>query len=120
MQRVAPVSSNQFGIFRIFFGAYLLIHFLYLLPYAAELFSREGVLPRADMNALFGIFPNILAVWDSPYAVTGFVGWMAVLSGLFMLGIRRRWVSLFLWYGWACLFNRNNLISNPSLAYVGF
>jgi hypothetical protein len=24
-----------------------------------------------------------------------------------------------LWYGWACLFNRNVLISNPSIAYVG-
>jgi hypothetical protein len=24
-----------------------------------------------------------------------------------------------LWYGWACLFNRNVLISNPSIPYVG-
>src|SRR4029077_11744770 len=23
------------------------------------------------------------------------------------------------WFGWACLFNRNNLINNPSIPYIG-
>src|SRR5690606_35998735 len=41
-------------------------------------------------------------------------------SVLFTLGVWRRTMALLLWFGWACLFNRNNLISNPSLPYVGF
>ena len=41
------------------------------------------------------------------------------LSVLFALGVVRQAAALLLGYGWACLFNRNVLISNPSIAYVG-
>jgi len=119
LSTVAPVSAHQFAFFRIVFGAYLTIHFAMLVPWGAELFSREGMLSDAGLNPTSGIFPNILARWDSPDAVTATLVLLTVGALLFTLGIARRPIALVLWYGWACLFNRNVLISNPSIAYVG-
>lgn len=116
---VAPVTPRQFAWFRIIFGAYLAIHFAHLVPWGAELFSREGVIPRASLNPTSGILPNVLAWWDSPAFVTVFLLALVGLSVLFALGFARHVAALLLWYGWACLFNRNVLISNPSIAYVG-
>jgi predicted DCC family thiol-disulfide oxidoreductase YuxK len=39
---------------------------------------------------------------------------------LFALGWCRRLLALLLWYGWACLLNRNVLIANPSIPFVGW
>jgi hypothetical protein len=116
---VAPVTPRQFAWFRIIFGAYLAIHFAHLVPWGGELFSREGVIPRASLNPTHGILPNVLAWWDSPAFVTAFLAAMVALSVLFAAGVMRHAAALLLWYGWACLFNRNVLISNPSIAYVG-
>lgn len=120
LRRVVPISSYQFALFRLCFGTYLIVHFAHLIPYTAELFSQQGVLPDARLNVTYGILPNPLAVWDTPVFATTFVAALLGLSLLLTLGIWRRAASFLLWYGWACLFNRNNLISNPSLAYVGF
>ncbi len=119
MQQVKSISAGQFAVFRILFGTYLLQHFLWLLPAGAELFSNQGVLADPKLNPTHGLLPNPLEWWGTPGFVTGFLAGLAVLSAAFMLGFWRRWAALLLWYGWACLFNRNNLISNPSLPYVG-
>ena len=119
MHAVAPVTGRQFTWFRIIFGAYLAFHFAHLVPWGAELFSRDGVLPTASLNPTHGILPNVLAWWDSPAFITASLIALTGLSVLFALGIARHAVALLLWYGWACLFNRNVLISNPSIAYVG-
>jgi hypothetical protein len=116
---VAPISGRQFAWFRIAFGLYLAVHFAHLLPWGRELFSREGVLADPRLNPTYGILPNVLARWDTPGAVTAFLAVMVVLSLLLALGVARRAAAVALWYGWACLFNRNVLISNPSIAYVG-
>jgi hypothetical protein len=116
---VAPISGRQFAWFRIAFGTYLAIHFAQLLPWGRELFSRQGVLPDPTLNPTHGILPNVLAWWDTPPVVTAFLAGMVGLSVLFTLGIARQAAAVGLWYGWACLFNRNVLISNPSIAYVG-
>jgi hypothetical protein len=116
---IAPVTPRQFAWFRIIFGAYLAIHFAHLVPWGPELFSREGVIPQASLNPTSGILPNVLAWWDSPAFVTVFLLALVALSVLFALGVARHVAALLLWYGWACLFNRNVLISNPSIAYVG-
>jgi predicted DCC family thiol-disulfide oxidoreductase YuxK len=115
------ITPGQFTVFRIIFGAYLLQHFLYLLPWSAELFSAQGVLGDPRLNATYGLFPNPLeTAWGgSPAFATGFVAVLAALSVAFMLGAWRRLAAVILWFGWACLFNRNNLISNPGLPYVG-
>ncbi len=119
MRLTKAVSPYQFAVFRIVFGLYLVIHFAMLLPYGAELFSREGVLPSARLNLTAGILPNPLEHWDTPAFVTGFLIVLLVLSLFYTLGLFRRTSAVLLWYGWACLFNRNNLISNPSIPYVG-
>jgi len=121
MHQVSRISAGQFAIFRILFGAYLLQHFLGLLPVAAEVFSHAGVLADPRLSPTHGLLPNPLATgWGgTPAFVTGFIAVLAGLSLAFLLGAWRRVVALLLWFGWACLFNRNNLISNPSLPYVG-
>jgi hypothetical protein len=119
MYGVAPISGLQFAWFRIVFGGYLAIHFAQLVPYAPELFSNAGVLPDPSASPLYGIFPNALAHWNTPQFATTFLLGLTILSILFAMGIARHAVAALLWYGWACLFNRNVLISNPSIPYVG-
>lgn len=119
LNRTKEISGYQFATFRILFGIYLLLHFIGLLPFGQELFSNTGVLPDASLNPIYGIFPNILAILDSPGAVTGLLVMSTLLSVLYTCGILRRTSALLLWYCWACLFNRNTLISNPSIPYVG-
>jgi len=113
-------SPYQYSIFRIILGLYLTIHFLYLIPYAAEVWSSFGMLPDASSNLTYGIFPNVLYIITSASGVTIYVGILALLSIFFMLGYQRQLVSILLWYGWASLFDRNNLISNPGIPYVGW
>jgi predicted DCC family thiol-disulfide oxidoreductase YuxK len=121
LQRVKVFSPGQFALFRIFLGLYLLQHFLWLLPVGGELFSSVGVLADPKLNPTHGILPNPLATsWGGTREfVTAFLAGLSLLSVAFALGLWRRWLALLLWFGWACLFNRNNLISNPSLPYIG-
>ena len=119
MRLTKEISPYQFAIFRICFGVYLLIHFVQLIPYGKELFSREGVLADPSLNLTYRLFPNVLEYFDAPGFVTVFLWVLVGLSLVFILGAGRRWSAILLWYGWACLFNRNNFINNPSLAYVG-
>lgn len=113
------ISPWQFTGFRMVFGYYLTVHFAQLTPDAAELFSREGMLRDAQLNFTFGLLPNPLEHWDSPAFATLFTLALALLSAAFALGFCRRFAAFLLWFGWACLFNRNNLISNPAVPYVG-
>jgi hypothetical protein len=116
---VKPISAWQFACFRIVFGVYLAIHFATLLPHGAELFSDQGVLADAALNLTHGLFPDPLDVWGTPRFVTVFLLVLLGLAVAFALGLARRSVALLLWFGWAALFNRNNLIANPSIPYVG-
>jgi hypothetical protein len=113
------ISAAQFAIFRIALGLYLALHFTQLIPYGTELFSNQGMLPAARLNLTFGIFPNLLARWDSPGCITAFLIGMTALSLAFAAGAFRRSAAVLIWFGWACLFNRNNLIINPSIPYIG-
>lgn len=79
MRRAGDVTPGQFALFRVLFGAYLLQHFLSLLPDAAELFSNRGVLADPSLNPTHGLLPNPLAAsWAGPGFATAFV---AVLAG---------------------------------------
>lgn len=121
LHRVKGITPGQFTLFRIIFGGYLALHFLTQLPHAAELFSNHGVLAGPQLNPLHGLLPNPLATdWGgTPGVVNWFIAALAGLSVLFAAGAWRKTCALLLWFGWAALFNRNNLISNPSLPYVG-
>ncbi len=120
LQGLKSYSPYQFAIFRIILGIYLVIHFADLLPYAAEIWSDRGILPLPEANATYGFFPNILHIITHHYIVTAFLGGLLFCAVLFTLGIKRNWVALILWYGWVCLFDRNNLIANPSLPFIAW
>lgn len=113
-------TGGQYSLFRILFGAYLCIHFAQLVPWAAELFSNRGALPRAADSPLIDLFPNVLAWCDAPGFVVTLTAGAAGLSLLFALGVCDRIAAVLLWYVWACLFGRMPLIGNPSLPYVGW
>jgi len=117
---VKNFSSLQFTLFRIIFGTYLLIHFMNLLPFAAEIWSSEGMLADPTLNFTHGLFPNVLVYFNSPLQIELFIMFMMGLSLLILTGFYRRTASVLLWIGWASLFHQNNLISNPSIAMVGW
>jgi len=113
-------SPYQFSFFRIILGIYLIMHFMLLIPYGTEIWSNLGILPDASLNLTHGYFPNFLNYFDDPWMIKGFIGLATCLSILFTLGIKRQWVAIVLWYIWVCLFDRNNLISNPGIPFVGW
>lgn len=113
-------TGQTYSVFRLLFGAYLLIHFAHLVPWSAELFSREGMIADASASPLYPLFPNPLFVWDAPGVAIAMTLFGAVLSICFAAGFRDRLASLALWFIWACLYTRNPLIANPGLPYVGW
>jgi hypothetical protein len=78
------------------------------------------MLPDPALNPTWRIFPNVFALADTPLAVGAVLALLSLLGGLLALGVARRPVAVALWYGWACLLNRNVLISNPGIPYVGW
>lgn len=112
-------GERHFALFRLALGAYLLVHFAMLVPYAGELFSVRGMLPHATLLPSAGVFPNPLAT-ASPLAASAalLLLWMMALA--FAAGVLRRPLAVLLWFGWACLFNRNPFIANPSIPYLGW
>ncbi len=119
MNSTKQISAWQFTAFRLLFGLYLTVHFVLLLPHANELFGSAGVLGDARLNPLHGLLPNPLAWVAWPRFPMVFVALLMLVSLAFTAGFYRRTSALLLWFGWACLFNRNNLIANPGIPYVG-
>jgi len=113
-------TGGQYSLYRAIFGFYLVVHFVQLLPWSAELFSNRGMLPDADASPLYPLFPNLLFVADSPFVVGALVAAAVALSACFMIGAADRLAAVALWYVWACLYTRNPLIANPSLPFVGW
>jgi hypothetical protein len=113
-------TAGQYRLVRAIFGSYLLIHFVQLAPWAAELFSNQGVLSDSRASPLLHLFPNVLALCDTPTFVTGLVIAAAALSVALAVGFHDRLAAVLLWYFLACLHGRMPLISNPGLPYVGW
>lgn len=112
-------DPTLFAIFRSLFGVYLALHFAMLAPYAAELFGVNGILPDPSLNPTYGLFPNPLNFPLTDPLLTGLLWALVGVSVLFAAGVWRPGAALLLWFGWTALFHRNNLISNPSLPYIG-
>jgi hypothetical protein len=113
-------TARQFAVFRIVFGAYLVIHLAMLIPYGPELFGASGLIPSPALQPTYRFFPNILTVLDSPLGTQLFLVALTGLAASLTCGWQRPWAAFLLWYGWACLFNRNNFIGNPGLPSVGW
>jgi predicted DCC family thiol-disulfide oxidoreductase YuxK len=113
-------TGGQYSVFRALFGLYLAVHFVSLLPWGGELFSREGMVPEATTSPLAWLFPNLLTWLDAPWTVTLLLAVGAAGSLLLMAGASDRWAPIAVWYVWACLLGRNPLILNPGIPYVGW
>jgi hypothetical protein len=113
-------TGGQYSLVRVIFGLYLLVHFIHLAPWSAELFSNQGILADGRASPLLHLFPNVLALCDHPAFVTGLVITAAALSVAFAAGFHDRPAAVLLWYIWACLHGRMPLIANPALPYVGW
>lgn len=113
-------TYNQFSLFRILLGAFLVVHFCHLIPYAMEVFSNHGALSVASHSPLIYLFPNILILNDSPIMLITLLG-LGVIAGCgVMLGKRDKVSAFYAFYLLACLLSRNPLITNPSLPYLGW
>ncbi len=93
-------TGGQYSLYRAIFGAYLLIHFASLLPWAGELFSNRGVLP-ADASPLLRLFPNVLALNDSPLMAQALIATAAIASIFFLIGLYDRTAAIVFWYALA-------------------
>lgn len=113
-------TGGQYSLLRVSLGLFLALHFAELLPWGREVFSSAGVLPEAGQSPLIHAFPNVLAVWDTPLAVTLLLLTGVAAAFFFAFGKFDRVAALVGWYALACLFGRNPLISNPSLPFLGW
>lgn len=111
---------KHYALFRVLLGSYLLVHFLYLVPYATEVFSSQGALPNAVDSPFINAFPNILGYIDTPLIISCFL-FLGVASSIFLIiGKLDRAASMIMVYILACLLGRNPLINNPSLPFIGW
>lgn len=108
------------AVCRIYLGLYLISFFIETLGSANALWSNEGLVTKAEFNLTYGVFPNLLNYFDEPFQVGLFIIVLTCLSISFVAGKHISISALLLWYGIACLLNRNNLILNPSLLYMGW
>lgn len=111
-------SPTQFGIFRIVFGFYLFCHFLYLVPFAEELFGAKNLFCLTNPSPYHGIWPNPLFLGVN-YLATILITLATLLSVCIIIGWLRKTAALTIWYISTCLFTANPLIANPSLGYTG-
>jgi predicted DCC family thiol-disulfide oxidoreductase YuxK len=117
--KLESMTGFQFALCRVILGVYLLIHFLTLMPNAVELLSNAGMFSDASILPTWVSLPNVFAISDSPLAVQAIIGISVVLCICLSIGYRRRWAAIALWLIWASIFNRNPLISNPSIPFIG-
>jgi hypothetical protein len=112
-------TGGQYSVYRALFGLYLAIHYFRFVAWGQELFSKNGILPIASLSPLARLFPNVLAIWDSPFFVQVLLIGATCLSVLFAIGLWDRVAAGLLWYLGACFLGRNPLIANPALPYIG-
>lgn len=113
-------TAGRYRIFRAAFGVHLVVHFVRLLPWAPEILSDRGAIPRGGASPLLHAFPNVLAIADPPWMTVALVGSAAVAALLFALGRWDRPAAVWTWYVLACIYGRNPLTANPSLPFVGW
>jgi uncharacterized membrane protein YphA (DoxX/SURF4 family) len=113
-------TGGLYSLYRALFGSYLALHYLQLLPWGPELFSTNGMMPVPSLSPLVHLFPNILALWDSPAFVQLLLAVAASAAVFFAIGLWDRIAAVLLWYLGTCFLDRNPLIANPALPYVGW
>ncbi|MFZ4773115.1 MAG: DCC1-like thiol-disulfide oxidoreductase family protein [Chlamydiia bacterium] len=114
------VTLGFFQLFRVLLGLYCITHFVALLPYGTELFSNSGILADKTLSPFYPFFPNVLFVVDTPLVVTALLGLGILWSALLILGKWEVVSAIGIWRISTSLFDRNPLIQNPSIPYLGW
>jgi predicted DCC family thiol-disulfide oxidoreductase YuxK len=112
-------TPGLYVVFRVLLGSYLVVHFLHLTPWAAELFSGAGMLPEAGLSPLT-VVPGLLSNADAPWFAIMLTMTGACAGLLIAAGRCDRVAALVAWAVLASLFIRNPLIANPALPYLGW
>lgn len=110
--------AMQFRIARFILGLYLLEHFIELIPYADELFGKK-MLFDPSLGPTSHIFPSIFNLID----VNIIMIFIVLITLYFIFGshsVNVNICALVLWFFWASIINRNILISNPGIPYIGW
>lgn len=115
-------SPQHFVLFRVLLGAYFVVYLGALLPYASEMFGTENFLVSGERGgfAWRRVFPSLLESSAMGAHPAAFLVAMLGLAIAFAAGRIRRFAALGLWYGLACLLNRNPGFMNPSHAFLGW
>lgn len=113
-------TAGQYSLYRAIFGGYLFVHYCGLVAWGPELFSSAGVLPNPWTSPLARLFPNVLVAWNSAGFVQFVLVLTALMSVLFAIGMWDRVAAVTLWYVSTCLVDRNPLITNPALPFLGW
>jgi hypothetical protein len=119
MLKVNPITARGFAWFRSIFGVYLFVHFVPLIDWAGEVWGNNGLLPDARVNLTYGVLPDVLSLL-SDGQLSALIALLAGCALVLATGYFRTAAALVLWMGWVLLFNRNNFIGNPSLAFIGW
>lgn len=109
-------SERYFSLWRILFGVYLLYYNLAIFPYLATLYSNEGIYRHYDF---LPFFPNLFALSDGVYVVHTLGLASVLLSFCILLGWRRNWSALLLWFVLTTFYGRNLLTEHPALPFIG-
>jgi len=113
-------TGAQYSLFRMVFGASLAVHFAQRLPWGRELASNAGVPADGSTSPFLHLFPNVLAVADSPVVVTTLLIVAVLAAVCFAVGLHDRLAAVAMWCVLACTFGRNPLVANPVLPFVGW
>ena len=117
---------NSMCNFQFIFGLYLTYHFMGLNqePYLEETFGCN--MPYDVSLSPTYIFPNIINIVNKTIGMSSYLYFLTFCSISFMFGtslikfIPSQLTAGSMWLGWVSLLNRNPLISNPGIPYVGW
>lgn len=118
--RTELLTGGQYSLYRVLLGSYLLVHFAHLVPWAAEVFGRGGLIADASLSPLMAVLPPVLHALDSPSLITALVALGAVGGLLVAIGWFDRSAAILCAALLAYLHARNPLIANPSLPLLGW
>ena len=113
-------TAERWRWFRFGLGLYVLVHFMTLLPWSAEMFSSAGMFADPATSPLMGFLPNPLGTFQGPLFTIGFVGLGVVAGACMMANKAPRIGAVVAWYIGACLLAKNPLILNPAMPHVGW
>src|SRR5687768_11964955 len=102
-------TGGQYSLYRAVFGLYLFVHFVTMLTRGEELSSNGGMLPSA-VSLFLELFPNILALRDTPVVVSILIAAGAIAAIGFALGFYDRAAAVSMAYILTSLFGRDERI----------